>query len=345
MNKISIVGTGYWGPNLVRNFLKFAKEDSLILCDKNYNRLKEISSQYHINNFEIDYNNILSNKNIDVVVICTPAETHFELAKIALLSGKHVLLEKPMTVKSQDAEELIHIAKEKNLVLMVDLTYLYNFAIQKIKNLISLPDFGEIKYIDSVRVNLGIFRKDVNVLLDLACHDISIFNFILDKNPLFVRAVGKDYANTGQIDTAYINLEYENSIVANIHVSWLSPIKIRQMIFTSSKQSIIWDDIKTDEKIKIYNKCIMSTDSDIQCKTGDIVVSKVGNVIISQIGDIMVPKIDGQEALQVLVKEFIDAINNNTKTFLNAQKAIDVIKILEAANNSIIQNGCPISIE
>jgi predicted dehydrogenase len=323
MSKIAIVGLGYWGPNLVRNFLKVLKKEDIVLCDSNKDQISRVCSQYNINNFQYDYREILNDGDIDSVVICTPAETHFKLAHEALMSNKNVLLEKPMTIASSESEELINIAKSRNLSLMVDLTYLYNSSVINLKKLINSFDFGKINYIDSIRVGLGIFRKDVNVLWDLACHDISIINFLMDKHPLHVRAIGRDYVGTGKTDTSYICLEYDDRAIANIHVSWTSPIKIRQMMLSSDRQSILWDDTKTDEKIKIYNKNIVISGEDIRCRTGEVCVSNVENI----------------EALYLLAKDFINSTKKKEKSFANAESAWNVIKILEIANNSISENG------
>ena len=323
MNKIAIVGLGYWGPNLVRNCLKNVGKENIVLCDKDAKKLEDISSKYDISHCETEYDNILGNKEINAVIICTPAKTHFDLAKKAILSGKHVLVEKPMTTTSRDAEDLLQLAKDRNVVLMVDSTYLYNPAVLKLKELINSPDFGKIETIDSSRVNLGIFRRDVNVLWDLAYHDISILDFLLDYNPLSIRVIGKDYTGTGQIDTAYICLEYKNDIVANVHVSWKTPIKIRQIIFDGSERSIVWDDTKTDERIKTYNKSVYFANGDIACRVGDVNHFKAS----------------GKEALQSLVEDFINNIENDKVDFTNASRGLRIIRILELINMSMYNNG------
>lgn len=326
--KIAIVGLGYWGPNLVRNFLKFVDKKNIVLCDINAGNIKKVSSKYDITNYETDYDNILKNKDINSVVICTPAETHFNLVKLALLYNKNVLVEKPMTITYQESQELIQISVDKNLILMTDLTYLYNPAVLKIKDLTEAPEFGKVKCINSTRINLGIFRKDVDVLWDLACHDISILNFILGSNPIYVSSFGKNHTGTGKIDTAFINLEYENSVMANVFVSWISPVKIRQMLFTGEKQSIMWDDVKIDEKIKIYNKQIVLSEGNVVCLVGD--------------SDIL--KVDGEEALQSLSKDFIERASRNKKNDVNMQRSLDIIKVLEAIGESVIHNGMVIRI-
>jgi len=323
MNKIAIVGLGYWGPNLVRNVLKTIGKEKIVLCDTDTIKLEDISSRYDIKSYETEYDNILGNNEIDAVVICTPAKTHFNLAKGAILAGKHVLVEKPMTTNSSEAEELIHLAKEKNVVLMVDSTYLYNPAILRLKDLIASPDFGKIETVDSIRVNLGLFRRDVNVIWDLAYHDISILDYLLGSFPISIRVIGKDYTGTGQVDAAYICMEYKNGTVANVHVSWKTPIKIRQIIFDGSKQSILWDDIKIDEKIQTYNKSVYFSDGDIACRVGDVNHFKVS----------------GKEALQLLVEDFIENINSSKMDFANAESGLRIIQILEFINMSMYNSG------
>ena len=322
MNKVAIVGLGYWGPNLVRNFLKVVGKENIVLCDTDTKKLEDISSKYDIKNCETKYDNILGDREVNAVVICTPAKTHFILAKGAILAGKHVLIEKPMTTSSHEAEELIRLSKDKKVVLMVDSTYLYNPAVLYLKELISSSDFGKIETIDSSRVNLGIFRRDVNVLWDLAYHDISILDFILDQKPLSIRVFGKDYTGTGQVDAAYICMEYRDSIVANVHVSWKTPIKIRQIIFDGSKQSIVWDDANIDEKIKTYNKSVYFSDGDIACRVGDVNHFKAA----------------GKEALQLLVEKFIENIKNEEKDYENALRGLRIIKILEFINMNMYSN-------
>jgi len=335
MEKIAIVGLGYWGPNLVRNFSSIINLNDIILCDQDENRLKIIGDKFHINERFVCYNDILNNKNIDAVVIATPAETHFSMVKNAILNKKHVFVEKPLCLDSQKALELVSLAEEHKVVLMVDHTYLYHPAVKKLYELYREPA-NNTYYIDSVRVNLGIFRPDVDVLWDLACHDISIINYVLNDIPCIVRAIGKSHSElTKQVDAAYINLEYKNSIMANIHVSWLSPVKIRRMGFFGSR-TILWDDLDIEQKIKIYHSDIDEPSSPDNKR---VISSR------SCIGDIVSPILKNTESLVSATLDFVDSIKNRIQSLSSGQSIVDVVKTIESAHISMSNEGIPVEIK
>ena len=300
--KIGLVGYGYWGPNLIRNFKKHKFIKPTYVCDLNQNNLNKVLSDHDDMSITTDINIILNNDDIDAVAIATPVSTHYSLIKKSLLSGKHVWIEKPMTNCYESALELVNIAKEKNLILMCDHTYCYHPAVTKIKNLIDDELFsGDLLYIDSTRINLGIIQHDINVIWDLIPHDLSIINYILqntNKKISKVSASAFDLLNTGHESIANITLYFDDNCISYINLNWLSPVKVRKMMIGMTKKMIIWDDINPDEKIKIYDK-------------GISVYNDTTEAFISyRNGDINIPKIDNQEPLFCAVDDFYNSIIN-----------------------------------
>ena len=323
--KIAIVGAGYWGKNLVRVFYSLrGVVDLKYVCDIDEEKLQYIKSWHPSVITTTDVEVIFDDPEINAIVIATQVSSHFSLAKEALLSGKNVLVEKPMTETRGQAEELVTLAKEKDLILMVDHTFLYTGAVRKIKNLIKNGEIGDVNYFDSERINLGLIQPDVNVIYDLAVHDISILNYLISERPTAVFAFGKSYITKKIEELAHINLEYASGLAAHIHVSWLSPVKLRKTLIGGSKKMILYNDIEPSEKIKVYDKNV-SIDDEAETPQSPIYRS----------GDISIPKFDTIEALEFEANHFINCINNNEQPLSDGKSGLEVVKILEACNISI----------
>jgi len=330
---IGLIGYGYWGTNLLRNIVQQTLSEKVIVCDIHTERLKTVKSIFINLETTSDPADIFQNPQIDAVVIATPTSSHYRLAKEALMSGKHVLVEKPLSTSVTEVEELISIAKTKKLILMVDHIYLYNPVIHQLKKYISEEFLGRINYIDATRINLGIYQDDINVLWDLACHDISIINYLIDEKPKSARAIGKLNLNNKVEDLAYLFLEYESGLLVQINGSWASPVKIRKMIIGGEKKMIIYDDIESTNKLIIYD--YMST------QTADENKSKL---IDYRLGDITIPKYEITEPLSNVIAEFYDCILTGRKPLSDGVNALDVVRILEKAEQSLKSNGIIIPI-
>jgi len=327
--KIAVVGIGYWGPNLVRNFLNISRVHKVYCCDQDKARLDLIRKQYPLVEVITDYNEVLQNNSIDAVVLATPVSTHFPLVKKALEAGKHVFVEKPITANSRDAEQLIEIANRKKLILMVDHIFIFNGAVIKIKDIIESGEIGKILYFDAVRINLGLFQHDVNVLWDLAIHDLSIMNHLLDEKPKAVSAVGINHFNTIE-DMSYLTLFFESNCIAHLHVNWLAPVKIRRILIGGTKKMIVYDEMETVEKIRVYDKGV-----DIKTKEG---IYKT--LIQYRTGDMYAPSFDNTEALTSITQEFIRRIHDQDRIdCCDGTEGLRIVRILEAAEKSIKNKG------
>ncbi|NTV45299.1 MAG: Gfo/Idh/MocA family oxidoreductase [Chlorobiales bacterium] len=327
--KIAVVGLGYWGPNLVRNFLAAPNVKAVIGCDKDPSRLEKIKHKLPEAELTDSYESVLKRDDITAVVIATPVFSHYPLAKLALEAGKHCFVEKPFTSSVAQAEELINLAEKKGLKIMVDHTFVYTGAVKKMREIIEKGELGEIYYFDSVRVNLGLFQHDVNVLWDLAPHDISIMNYLLDKKPVSVSAIGSDHVGKGIEDIAYMTVNFDNSMIAHFHVNWLAPVKIRKTLIGGSKSMVVYDDMEASEKVKIYDK-------GIEVKTKEGVYE---TLVQYRTGDMRAPKLDLTEALTIEASHFVDCILNNKTPITDGRAGLDVVRILEASEQSIKQNG------
>ena len=326
--KAVVLGLGYWGPNLVRNFLNNKDISGVIGCDKNPARLKFISDTFSgvavCDNFE----STLMDPAVKIVAIATPVDTHFKFAKQSLEANKNIWIEKPFTATSAEAIELISIAEKNNLKIFVDHTFIYTGAVRKIKELIDANTLGEVIYFDSVRVNLGLFQHDVNVIWDLAPHDLSIMDYLINKKVIAVTANGiANYYEHENI--AHISVYFENNCFAHFHVNWTSPVKIRRMIIGGKQKMLVFDDMENFEKVKIY-------DSGVEI----INVEKIYDALVQyRIGDMHSPFVNQTEALALGVKEFIAAIKENRKPLTSGEEGLKVVKILEAAEKSIKAKG------
>ncbi len=327
--KIGIVGLGYWGPNLVRNFLANNEVTKIIGCDREEERLNFIKSKFPSVELTDDYNNLLAS-DVDAIAIATPVYTHYHLAKKALEAGKHVWVEKPFTATSVQGEELMEMANKKGLKIFVDHTFIYTGAVQKIKEIVEAGELGDIIYFDSVRINLGLFQHDVNVVWDLVPHDLSIMDYVLDSKKISgvtANGVANYYK---QENIAHISVHFENkSCFAHFHVNWTSPVKIRRMIVGGTKKMLVFDDMENFEKIKVYD-----------CGIEMLTTEKIHNALAQyRIGDMYSPKVKQTEALALGVEEFFKAIKENRQPLTGAKEGIKVVRILEAADQSIKNRG------
>jgi predicted dehydrogenase len=330
--KIGIIGFGYWGPNLLRNFYSIEDCKVAMVSDFRSERLKIVEKNYPTVKTTTDASDIIESSSIDAVVIATPVFSHFELAKKALLKGKHVLIEKPMTASSAEAKELIQIATDAGKILMVDHTFLYTGAVQKMKQLVDNGAIGKLNYFDSTRINLGLFQPDVNVLWDLAPHDISILNYLINEKPVSVNATGTSHTNNGIENIAYMTVNYASDIVAHFNCSWSSPVKIRMTLVGGTEKMIVFNDMEPTEKIKVY-------DSGYSLKSDE---EKQKILVDYRAGDIFTPKLQMTEALSLMALDFVNAVTKGTKPISDFNIGLDVVKILEAAQRSIKQKGVEI---
>lgn len=326
--KIGIVGLGYWGPNLVRNFSSNQDVKFIVACDLSSERLISIKTKFP--NVELCSDpKVLISKNVDAIIIATPVNTHYKLAKQSLLAGKHVWVEKPFTSNVKQALELLNIAEQKNLKIFVDHTFIYTGAVIKISELVQSGELGNIKYFDSVRINLGLFQHDINVLWDLAPHDLSIMNYILPDHK--VEAISANgIANYYDLENiAHLSLYFNSDCYANLHLNWTSPVKIRRIIVGGDKKMLVYDDNENFEKIKVY-------DSRIEINTTE---SMHEALVQYRIGDMYSPKVKQTEALALAVEEFIFSIKQNKQPLTSGYDGLEIIKLLEASQKSIKKRG------
>ncbi|MFZ0390785.1 MAG: Gfo/Idh/MocA family oxidoreductase [Calditrichia bacterium] len=335
MINTGVIGVGYWGPNWVRNFAMHPEVRVKTVCDLKEDRLQYIRRMYPFLQTTTCYQDVLNDTEIDLVAVCTPVDSHFELAQAVLQSGKHVLLEKPMTASVEQAEALLKIAGEKNRHIFVDHTFIFTGAVRKIRELLESGEIGELYYFDSVRVNLGLFQHDVNVIWDLAPHDIAIMHYLLEQPPISVVATGADHLGQGLEDVAYLTVYYPGSLIAHIHTNWLSPVKIRQTLLAGSRKMVVWDDNQPSEKVRVYDKgieVVRSTD-------------EIYNTLIQyRTGDMHCPKIDATEALAAETRHIVNCLKGTETPLVDGRAGLMVVRILEAAQQSIKQRGREIRI-
>ena len=328
MLRIGVIGYGYWGPNIVRNFNAIDGAKVISLCDVSESVLAKASKLYPAITKSTDAMDILSSKDIDAVAIITPVYTHFELAKKALQNGKHVFVEKPFTSTVAQAEELVELAKKKTLQIMVDHTFLFTGAVKKIKQLVDEGQLGKLYYYDSMRVNLGLFQHDVNVVWDLAPHDFAIMDYVVPERPIALSATGEVHYN-GFEDVAYVTVYCENNVIAHFNVNWLSPVKVRNTLIGGDKKMLVWNDLEADEKVKVYDKGV---DIETRESVYDLLVSY-------RSGDAWVPRIAQIEALKAEAEYFVECVQNNKTPVNDGISGLRVVKMLEATNASIKDKG------
>jgi predicted dehydrogenase len=333
--RLAIIGLGYWGPNLVRNFNLLPECEVAACCDLNEDRWNRLKNQYRHIHFTTSIDAILTDPTLDAVVIATPVRTHYELVKRALDAGKHVLVEKPLATEVAQARELVDLAERKGLVLQVDHVFVYSPAVAKIAELVRQGHLGKLFYVDSVRINLGLFQHDVNVLWDLAPHDISILDCLLGRLPVSLSACGASHTANGLEDVAYLNLDFGDGLMANFHVNWLSPVKIRHILIGGSERSLVYNDLDPAEKIRIYDRGVdVSTDESLR------------KVLISyRTGDMRSPKIASEEPLALMALDFVRSIQNGSRPLADGASALRVVTILAAAEQSIRNGGQKIAFD
>jgi predicted dehydrogenase len=326
--RIGVIGYGYWGPNVVRNLHGLDNCRVAAICDKSQAALRRASRSYSDVELTTDLTKVLTSPDIDAIAVVTPVWTHFDLAKSALQNGKHVFVEKPFTSTTPQAEELIELAERKRLTIMVDHTFLFTGSVKKIRQLVDDGTLGALYYFDSIRVNLGLFQHDVNVMWDLAPHDLSIMNYIIQEKPEAVIATGGRHLN-GHADVAFITVYFPSNIVAHVNVNWLSPVKIRTTLIGGEKKMLVWDDLEADEKIKVYDKGVQITGGQ---GLYDLLVSY-------RSGDVWAPKVEQTEALKVELEYFLDCIAHNRTPLNDGVAGLGVVKLLEAADRSLEKRG------
>jgi len=328
MIKIGVIGYGYWGPNIVRNLQGLDSTRTELICDSNPSAQARARKEHPGIRIVSDADEVLRSANIDAVAIITPVWTHYELAKKALENGKHVFIEKPFASNSAQAQELINLAAQKNLQIMVDHTFLFTGAVRKIRELTESGALGDLYYYDSLRVNLGLFQHDVSVLWDLAPHDLAIMDYVIKGDPEAVVATGERHLN-GVEDVAYMTVYFPRNIIAHINVNWLSPVKIRTTLIGGQKKMLVWNDLVADEKVRVYDKGVQITSGE-----------GIRNLLVSyRTGDMWAPQLEQLEALHVELDYFAKCITNKETPFNDGHAGLRVVQMLEAAEASIRKRG------
>jgi predicted dehydrogenase len=326
--RVGVIGYGYWGPNIVRNFHGLDACEVVAVCDKSANALARASKTYPGVQMTTDFDDILKSPDIDAVAVITPVWTHYDLAKKALENGKHVFVEKPFTSSSAQAQELIELAASRNLQIMVDHTFLFSGAVRKIREVIDAGTLGPLYYFDSTRVNLGLFQHDVSVVWDLAPHDLSIMDYVIGARPEAVVSTGAKHLN-GHADMAFITVYFPGEIIAHVNVNWLSPVKVRTTLIGGKDKMLVWNDLEADEKIKIYDKGVQMTSRE---GVYDLLVSY-------RSGDVWAPKVEQTEALKVELNYFLDCISSNKTPINDGEAGLRIVRLLEAADESLKDRG------
>lgn len=332
---IGVIGYGYWGPNLVRNFMELPDTRVIAVSDLRAERLAAVQNRYPTIKTSSDYRELYADPAIDAVVIATPVATHYELALQALCAGKHVLLEKPFTTTVAQGWQLIEVAARRRLVLMVDHTFVYTDAVRTIKSIIAQGRIGPIYYYDSVRINLGLVQHDVNVLWDLAVHDLAIMEYVLEQLPIAVAATGTRHLGPTE-EIAYLTCFFEQNLIAHVHVSWLAPVKMRRTLIGGGQQMIVYDDLEPSEKVKVYDKGVILNDDpteQYQLRIG------------YRSGDMWSPQVHPIEALHTEARHFLECITQGQQPLTSGLAGLRVVQLLEAANRSLAQRGQPVELD
>ncbi|MBZ9993080.1 Gfo/Idh/MocA family protein [Mesorhizobium sp. BH1-1-4] len=336
---VAVVGYGYWGPNLVRNLAETPGVNLIAVCDLRKERLAPLHSRYPTVSLTDDFEAVLRDPRVDAVAIATPVSSHFRLALSALMAGKHVFVEKPIASTAEEAQRLVDEAARRRLVLAVDHTFIHTGAVRKMHELVQ-TGLGEMYYYDSVRVNLGLFQHDVSVIWDLAVHDLSILDYVLPERPVAVSATGISHVPGEPENIAYLNLFFESNLIAHIHVNWLAPVKVRRTLIGGSRKMIVYDDLEPSEKIKVYDKGI-TVNGNPNAKGETRYQALVGY----RTGDMWAPQIDMTEALGIELREFVSCVENNGTPLADGHAGVRVVRILEAATQSLAQRGRVVDLE
>ncbi len=327
--KVGVVGCGYWGPNLIRNFSNCSKTELVAVCDSNPARLESVGRAHGHPTLVGSIDDLLT-LPIDAVAVATPVSTHFPIVSQCLKAGKHVMVEKPLAGSTREAAELVELARDLNLTLMVDHTYVFGNAVRRIREIVQSGELGELYYVDSVRINLGLFQRDVNVIWDLAPHDLSIVDYVLGREPRSIASWGCAHADPAVEDMAYVNVDYDDRMQANFHVNWLSPVKVRQMIFAGSRKSLIFNELNPTEPIKVYDRGIDLGSS----------LDERRNLLVSyRSGDVWSPHIEPGEPLLAAVSHFADCVRDGTTPISDGLLGLRVVRLLESATRSLRAQG------
>ncbi len=332
---VAVVGCGYWGPNVIRNFS--ALEDCALrgICELDARRLEPLKRRYPAVRATSDYDELLGDPDVDAVAICTPTASHFPLASAALSAGKHVFVEKPLTDSVDTAEQLVELAETSERILQVDHIFVYSGAVQKIRSVIDEGKIGDLLYVDCVRVNLGLFQSDLNVVWDLAAHDVSIISYLVNQIPEWISAIGS--AHYGPLESqAYVTIKYRDPLLAHVHVNWLAPVKLRSTLIGGSKQMIVYNDLEPSEKIRIYDKGVTLL--------GDR-HSRERALVDYRTGDMFAPHIERTEPLEQACRTFLAAIKTRTPPLTDGRAGLAVVRILDAAQRSMRKSGERIYLE
>ncbi len=336
LTNIGVIGCGYWGPNLLRNFAENEGAQLRWICDLDEQRLASMSRRYPMAQTTTDYRTVVNDSLVDAVAVVTPVATHFPIAKELLSAGKHVLLEKPLAATVREAEELIELAEQNKRTLMVDHTFVYTGAVRKMKEIVSNGELGDLLYFDSVRINLGLFQRDINVLWDLAPHDLSIMDYLIERQPHAISALGSSHIERGTENIAYLVMLFPDEFIAHFLFNWLAPVKIRRTMIAGSSKMVLYDDIEPTEKVRVYDKGVTasrSRETDYQ------------TLVSYRTGDVWAPKLDSTEALRYVVAEFLDSIREGRPSLTDGYAGLRVVRLLEAAQRSMKNGGQAIVID
>jgi predicted dehydrogenase len=341
--RIAIVGCGYWGQNLLRNFAELDEAEVTLVCDFDSRVLARAKKRYPSIEISQNYAEVLSSERVDAVVLATPVSTHYSFARTGLQAGKHVLVEKPLAQSAAQVADLIHKAEAAGKVLMVDHTFLYTGAVRQMKSLVQSGEIGQLLYFDSVRISLGLVQSDINVLWDLGPHDLSIMDYLCEREPIAISALGVKHLNTPYENIAYVTVQFEGNLIAHFHLNWMAPVKVRQTLVGGSKKMIVYDDMQNSEKVRVYDKGIVQNHDP---ERRERMLTGYRN------GDMLAPQLDTTEALRRMAQDFITSIIEKRAPLSDGYSGYRVVRLLEAAQQSIEQNGrviplkgSPISVE
>ncbi|CAN5776279.1 Gfo/Idh/MocA family oxidoreductase [soil metagenome] len=331
MLNLAVVGLGYWGPNLARNISVSTRASLSALCDTDERRVAKVTRQHPGTRGTTDYESILADPEISGIAVATPVSTHHALARQALEAGKHVLVEKPLAATSSQAEDLLALASDRGLMLLVDHVFLYSSPVRKLLEIYRSGELGELNFVDSVRINLGLVQNDVNVLWDLAPHDRSIIDGLLQTTPQTVAAIGRSHVANGNVDVSYLHLDYDG-VTAAVHLNWLSPVKIRHLMVGGSRKSVLYNDLDTAEPVKVYDSGV-----DVSDDPG----RRRGLLVSYRSGDVHSPRVDTREPLSTLIDHFVDCVRYGVPPISGGEQGLRIVRILEAADHSLAAGGTP----
>lgn len=336
MIKIGVIGYGYWGPNLVRNFMETDGATVSMVADLSEANLAKVRARYPTIITTRHHDELIASPDVDAVAIATPVSTHYDLAMAAVRAGKHVFVEKPMTQTSAQARKLVAAVARHGVILMVDHTFIYTGAVRKMRELVASGDVGQLYYYDSVRVNLGLFQHDVNVIWDLAVHDLTIMDYVLGRFPRVVSSTGAAHLHNQPEDVAYMTMLFDDALISHVHVNWLAPVKVRYTLVGGSKKMIVYNDLEPSEKIKVYDKGVT-----LEKRPEAVYQMRVGY----RVGDMWAPVLDPREALRVEAAEFVRCINENVHPVNDVKAGERIVRLLEAADRSLRLRGRPITLK